>query len=82
MGNELTEFHHFLSEKLSNGIVELSPEEALDEWRRCHPQTDGAEDDAAAIQEGLDDMTNGDKGMPFSEFDLEFRRRHHLPTTP
>ena len=37
-------------------------------------------DDVAAIQEALDDLTSGDKGMPFEDFDREFRERHHLPS--
>jgi hypothetical protein len=31
--NELREFHDFLGRKLGNGGADLSPEEALDEWR-------------------------------------------------
>ena len=36
----------------------------------------------AAIKEALDDMANGDAGMPFDDFDREFRRRHQLPAKP
>jgi hypothetical protein len=83
MASEITEelraFHHFLTEKLSVDGVDLSPEEALDEWRRLHPETGAFDEDVAAIREALDDMAKGDSGIPFSEFDRDFRKRHDLP---
>jgi len=79
MSEQLHEFHRFLGEKLSNGGTKLSPEEALDEWRRNNPDTDACEEDVAAIREALNDNANGDKGMLFEDFDREFRERHKLP---
>jgi hypothetical protein len=76
---ELREFHHFLTNKLSVDGIDLSPEEALDEWRRLHPQTEASDEDIAAIREALDDMAAGDRGIPFDEFDRDFRKRHKLP---
>ena len=75
---ELREFHRFLTEKVDSAAVDLSPEEALDEWRRLHPPADASED-AAAIREALDDLATGDRGIPFDQFDREFRKRHNLP---
>ena len=80
--DEQRDFPHFLVEKLSNGGANLSPEKALDEWRRLDPDTQAFADDVAAIKEALDDMANGDTGLPFEEFDREFRKRHHLPAKP
>ena len=34
---------------------------------------------ALAELKALDDMAKGDHGMPFDEFDREFRKRHNLP---
>ena len=39
MIEELREFHRFLTDKLRVDGIDLSPEEALDEWRRLHPRT-------------------------------------------
>jgi hypothetical protein len=75
---ELREFHRFLADRLSAEGVDLSPEEALDEWRRLHPQTQSSDEDIAAIREALDDMAKGDRGIPFDEFDRDFRKRHNL----
>jgi hypothetical protein len=76
---ELRDFHRFLTDKVtSNGNV-LSPEEVLDEWRQLHPQTQAFDEDVAAIQEALDDMAKGDRGIPFDQFDRDFRNRHNLP---
>jgi hypothetical protein len=76
---ELREFHRFLANKLDTNGVDLSPEEALDEWRRLHPQTKALDEEVAAIQEALDDMAKGDQGIPFDQFDRDFRKRHNLP---
>src|SRR4051812_39113482 len=77
---ELREFHRFLSDKLGAGGIDLSPEEALDEWRRLHPQTQTFDEDVAPIRETLDDVANGDRGIPFDVFDRDFRKRHNMPT--
>ena len=79
---ELREFHNFLADKLSNGGADLSPEEALDEWRQLHPEEQATSEDLAAIQEALDDMAKGERGIPFEEFDRDFRKRHNLPVKP
>jgi hypothetical protein len=80
MTDELREFHRFLSEKVGANATDLSPEEALDEWRRLHPQAEALDEDTAAVREALDDLAKGDRGMPFDEFDHDFRRRYNLPT--
>lgn len=76
--DELRAFHQFLSQKLSNGSAHLSPEEALDEWRELHPEPEDEEDDVEAIQAALDDRTNGEKGVPFEEFDRMLREKFNL----
>jgi hypothetical protein len=79
---ELREFHRFLSEKLSDGGINWSREEALDEWRRLNPDSQASEEDVAAIQEALTALANGDQGIPFEEFDRTFRKWHDLPGKP
>jgi hypothetical protein len=76
---ELRDFHRFLTDKLRADGIDLSPEEALDEWRRLHPQTQALDEEVAAIREALDDMAKGDRGIPFDQFDRDFRKRHNLP---
>jgi hypothetical protein len=80
--DELRDFHRFLGEKLGNGGMDCSPEEALDEWRRVHPDSQTTDDEVAAIQEALTDMAHGDRGISFDEFDRDFRKRHLLPGQP
>jgi hypothetical protein len=57
-------------------------DERLDEWPRPPADSASFEEDVAAIQEALDDVANGDRGMPFAQFDREFRIRHNLPARP
>lgn len=78
INDELRDFHRFLGDKLQNGGADWSPEEALDEWRRLHPDGQAVADEVAAIQEALADVANGDRGIPFEEFDREFRKRRNL----
>jgi hypothetical protein len=80
LNSELSSFHRFISEQLNIGRSEVSPEEALDLWRSEHPIAVAEEDDIQAVRAALDDMENGDKGIPLEEFDREFRRRHRLGT--
>lgn len=77
--DELREFHLFLGAKVKSGGVSMSPEEILDEWRSLHPAPDSEPEDAAAIQEALNDMEAGDAGSSFEEFDREFRKDRKLP---
>lgn len=82
---ELQYFRDFLNEKLANGGAELTPEEALDEWRELHPDPDeleDEEDDLTAIKAALDDLDRGEKAMPFEEFDREMRRKYNIPPEP
>jgi hypothetical protein len=79
LGFELHKFHQFLAEKLAAGEAEMSPEEALDQWRAAHPDSEEFAADLAAVREALDDMAHGDEGTPLAEFDRGFRQRHGLP---
>ena len=72
--NELQEFQHFLIAHI-NGAQILSPEEALDLWRRENPQPSEYTDTVAALQEAIADMENGDRGIPLADFDAAFRQR-------
>jgi hypothetical protein len=76
---ELLEFHRFRTDKLNGEGLDMSPEEVLDEWRRLHPQTQAFDEDLAAIREAFNDVSKGDHGIPFDQFDSDFRKRHHLP---
>jgi hypothetical protein len=76
--DRLREFHRFVGEKLQTGDEAPSPEELLDEWLLLHPGPDDAED----VEEAIRDREAGDGGIPFDEFDRDFRERHKLPPTP
>jgi hypothetical protein len=77
--DELRAFHEFLDAKLHEESARCSPEEALDEWRRRHPDVQAATEDLAAIEEAVGDVARGDRGVSFAEFDRDFCNRHQLP---
>jgi hypothetical protein len=77
--NELAHFQQFVADRLKEGTT-LSPEEAVDLWRLQNPEADEEfPNNVAGIREALADMQAGDHGVPFEEFDREFRKRHGLP---
>jgi hypothetical protein len=77
---DLPDFHRFVAEKVNRGSEHLSPEEVLEQWRRLHPAPSPTDpEDLAAIQEAIDAMEAGDAGVPFEDFDSEFRSRRNLP---
>jgi hypothetical protein len=79
VARELIDFHAFIGELLKNGSADLLPEEALGVWRERHPGPLDFEDDVAAIQASLDDLSRGEKGMPLEEFDREIRQEFKMP---
>jgi hypothetical protein len=78
--DDLAAFHAFLGEKLKNGGPRPSPEEALDEWRQDHPDPEIDEEEVAAIQEAIDDMEAGDRGVPFDEAMAELLAKYAPPS--
>jgi hypothetical protein len=76
--NELADFHRFIAEQLDNGGAELSPEEALVEWRTLRPASDELRASVAAVERALQQAAEG-QGISLEEFDRQFRERHNLP---
>ena len=77
--NELSAFVQFLTNRLDAGRTDLSPEEALDNWREQHPAEQDYAESVAAIRAALADMDAGDTGIPLEQFDRELRERHNFP---
>lgn len=70
---ELQGFHAFIGAKLSRGTCDLSPEEALDEWRLEHPDPNEVEESVAAVRESLREKESGSTGRLASEYIAETR---------
>jgi hypothetical protein len=75
---ELASFHEFVAIKLSESSGDLSPEEVLELWREKHPPLDDSDDATAALREALNSIAAGDDGIPFDEFERDFRSRHGI----
>ena len=76
--SELASFHEFLSHKVKEFGTSASPEEMLDLWRATHPSEIDFRRDVKAVQDSIDEMKLGDLGIPLSEFDAEFRKKHSV----
>jgi ferric-dicitrate binding protein FerR (iron transport regulator) len=79
---ELVRFHHFVAVKLSENTIDLSPEEALELWRAEHPRHEEFDDATDALKEAFADIEAGDHGMPFEDFEREFRKKYGLEAKP
>jgi hypothetical protein len=79
---ELQSFHQFIGAQLNSGGRCLSPEEAVEAWRLENRTAEEYAADVQAIREALEDMDAGDKGIPWDEFDRDFRKRHNLDGGP
>lgn len=75
--SELAEFGQFVGELAKRTDASISPENALDQWRELHPERLD-DDDLAALAEAIEDMENGDRGVPFEDFLKNFRAAHGI----
>jgi hypothetical protein len=76
--NELKDFHCFIGDKLSDPSSNLSPEQALVEWRDEHPLSDECAESAADLQKALDEADRG-QGDLLDDVITTLRRKHQLP---
>jgi hypothetical protein len=79
--HELRQFHKFITLLLASSKRWMSPEEALDLWQSANPFSQEYRATVAAIQEGLDELHQGSKGMTLHEFDRDFRNRHGITSS-
>jgi hypothetical protein len=80
VSTELQEFAQFIQAKLTAGETKLSPEEVLDQWRDAHPSEEEFEENVQAIQEALDQMNAGEKGVTAAESVQRLRERIGIST--
>ncbi len=76
--NDLRAFKGFIEEKLSNGGIDLTPEEALVHWEIENQTDQEREETLEAIRRGFADIEAG-RVRPAREALEEIRRKHHLP---
>lgn len=70
--SELQQFALFIQSKLQAGEANLSPEEALDQWREENPSDEEFEENVRAIQVALDRLDSGVRGIPIEALEQEF----------
>ena len=80
--SEVAEFHRCLGEQLQAGVPLKSPEQAVAVWRRQRPIPPEVVENAAAVQQALDDIRLGDRGRRAEEVSAELRQRFGLAARP
>jgi hypothetical protein len=78
--SELERLHEFILEKLADGASQLSPEDALDQWRAENPSFEELAESAEAVKRALADMEAGDAGRPANEVIADLRRKYGVTT--
>jgi hypothetical protein len=71
---DLKGFRDFVTELLSSGGDDLSPEQCLDMWRISHPSDDLAAEDVAAVYASIEDFKRGERGRPAGQTTQELRK--------
>jgi hypothetical protein len=79
--NDPRAFRDFLDAKLSNGVAELTLDEALGLWDIENASEDERAATVQAVSEALADMRAGDTGVPVRDFLAEIRHRYNLPAS-
>ncbi|MBW3595662.1 MAG: hypothetical protein KY475_00140 [Planctomycetes bacterium] len=75
--NELADFYRFVGNQLGSGGVDISPEEALAQWRSARPLPEELRESVAAIERALKQAKEG-QGVSLEDFDHRFRQRHNI----
>ena len=65
--------------QLANGDSGLTPEECVELWRARTPDAGELDSDTLAIKDALEDMENGDQGMPLQDFLANVRGNKRVP---
>jgi hypothetical protein len=77
--DDLKAFHQFIGEQIANGGASLTPAEAFDLWETLHPSDAERAATVEALKEALDDMRDGDTGIPARDFFTDLRSKYNLP---
>ena len=75
---QIDSFRRFASGRLQDGS-ELSMDELYDLWRIENPPPAELDENVRAVQAAIDDLENGDRGVPLEEAIREARAKHNLP---
>jgi len=79
--SDYSAFVQFAAAQLQAG-TEITPEQAVEQWRAMHPSDDEMSDIEALVQEAIDDVAAGDKGIPFDDVLKEIEMRYGMKPTP
>jgi len=78
-GSELQSFSGYVTSLIASGKADISPEVALLQWRLENLSPEERDEEVKAIQEALDDIAAGDRGVPAEEFFAELDAEFGIP---
>ncbi len=79
--SELFQFNEFVTGKLQNGGVDLTPEQCLELWRLQHPDRSQYEQSVKGIQSAIDEMKSGCGGISADELHSRMRSKYSSSAT-
>ena len=71
---ELADFSRFLTEQLSSGETDITPEQALELWRTIQREREDANE---GIRRGLEDVRAG-RGDPLDQYVSGFKKANNI----
>ena len=76
---QLASFQRFVAEQLAAGTEKSTIDELYDQWRVENPTDSELDENVAAVKASLQDLHNGDRGMPHDEHMRDLRQHYDLP---
>ncbi|MCG8583979.1 MAG: hypothetical protein MI757_04620 [Pirellulales bacterium] len=79
--DQLSQFNAFARATIARQNNELTLDELWDRWRLENPTTAEADEDLLAVRAAVNDMNNGDRGVPAREHIDAMRKKYGLPAS-
>lgn len=76
---QLLSFNEFVREKLLDDQSAASLDELFDMWRLQNPTDAEFRENVAAIAAALEDVRNGDRGVPVEDHLREMSEKYNIP---
>lgn len=76
---ELLSFTEFVRKHLRNGQADSGLNELFDLWRTLNSDDAAYRENVAAVQAAIDDVRNGDRGVPLEDHLRELREKYNIP---
>ena len=75
---QLESFNEFVASRIKDAKTDATIDELFDVWRLQNPTPEEHAEDLAAVKAAIEDMENGDRGIPLADHIQEMKDRYNL----